>query len=316
MKITKEIKTAILVLVSIALLIWGIMFLSGTNLFNSNRKFYVVYPNVEGLSTASSVTINGLVVGKVSRIQLREDGELLVELLMTDPVDVPKSSKAVIYSPSFIGGKQIALQINYKEADLAQDGDFLEGGNMSGLLDGLGEKADPLIQKLDSVLYNVNVLMTSVNQTLNPEAKKNLQDALAELNATMKNAHQITSKFDRIVSTNESKINNIVSDFNNTSKNLSAFSDDLDKIQLEKLQDILTKFDSAAATLEQMMKDMDSGKGNLGKLLKEEQLYHNLEGATKELNELLEDVKLNPRRYINISVFGKKAEPYTEGVTP
>ncbi len=316
MKITKEIKTAILVLVSIALLIWGIMFLSGTNLFNSNRKFYVVYPNVEGLSTASSVTINGLVVGKVSRIQLREDGELLVELLMTDPVDVPKSSKAVIYSPSFIGGKQIALQINYKEADLAQDGDFLEGGNMSGLLDGLGEKADPLIQKLDSVLYNVNVLMTSVNQTLNPEAKKNLQDALAELNATMKNAHQITSKFDRIVSTNESKINNIVSDFNNTSKNLSAFSDDLDKIQLEKLQDILTKFDSAAATLEQMMKDMDSGKGNLGKLLKEEQLYHNLEGATKELNQLLEDVKLNPRRYINISVFGKKAEPYTEGVTP
>lgn len=316
MKITKEIKTAILVLVSIALLIWGIMFLSGTNLFNSNRKFYVVYPNVEGLSTASSVTINGLVVGKVSRIQLREDGELLVELLMTDPVDVPKSSKAVIYSPSFIGGKQIALQINYKEADLAQDGDFLEGGNMSGLLDGLGEKADPLIQKLDSVLYNVNVLMTSVNQTLNPEAKKNLQDALAELNATMKNAHQITSKFDRIVSTNESKINNIVSDFNNTSKNLSAFSDDLDKIQLEKLQDILTKFDSAAATLDQMMKDMDSGKGNLGKLLKEEQLYHNLEGATKELNQLLEDVKLNPRRYINISVFGKKAEPYTEGVTP
>lgn len=140
MKITKEIKTAILVLVSIALLIWGIMFLSGTNLFNSNRKFYVVYPNVEGLSTASSVTINGLVVGKVSRIQLREDGELLVELLMTDPVDVPKSSKAVIYSPSFLGGKQIALQINYKEADLAQDGDFLEGGNMSGLLDGLGEK--------------------------------------------------------------------------------------------------------------------------------------------------------------------------------
>lgn len=316
MKITKEIKTAILVLVSIALLIWGIMFLSGTNLFNSNRKFYVVYPNVEGLSTASSVTINGLVVGKVSRIQLREDGELLVELLMTDPVDVPKSSKAVIYSPSFLGGKQIALQINYKEADLAQDGDFLEGGNMSGLLDGLGEKADPLIQKLDSVLYNVNVLMTSVNQTLNPEAKKNLQDALAELNATMKNAHQITSKFDRIVSTNESKINNIVSDFNNTSKNLSAFSDDLDKIQLEKLQDILTKFDSAAATLDQMMKDMDSGKGNLGKLLKEEQLYHNLEGATKELNQLLEDVKLNPRRYINISVFGKKAEPYTEGVTP
>jgi len=316
LKITKEIKTAILVLVSIALLIWGIMFLSGTNLFNSSRKFYVVYPNVEGLSTASSVTVNGLVVGKVNNIQLKENGELQVELLMTDPVDVPKSSKAVIYSPSFIGGKQISLEINYKEGDLAQDGDFLDGGNMSGLLDGLGQKADPLIQKLDSVLYNVNHLMVSLNKTLNPEAQKNLQEALAELNATMKNANGITAKFDRIVTTNESKINNIVNDFNNTSQNLSAFSDDLDKIELEKLQEILTKFDNAAATLDQMMSDMNSGKGNLGKLLKEEQLYHNLEGATKELNQLLEDVKLNPRRYINISVFGKKAAPYTENVTP
>ncbi|HUH26565.1 MAG TPA: MlaD family protein [Flavobacterium sp.] len=314
MKITKEIKTAILVLVSIALLIWGIVFLSGTNLFSSTRKLYVVYPNVEGLSTASAVTVNGLVVGKVNSIKLQDDGKLLVELLMTDPVDVPVSSKAVIYAPSFLGGKQIALEINYKEATLAKSGDFLEGGNLSGLLDGLGEKADPLIQKLDSVLYNVNVLVGSINKTLDPATQKNLQDALAELNVTMKNANGITSKFDKIVSTNETKINNIVSDFNTTSKNLANFSGELDKIQLQKLQDILTKFDSAASSLDQMMKDIDSGKGNIGKLLKEEELYHNLEGATKELNQLLEDVKLNPKRYINISVFGKATPTYSEPI--
>jgi len=310
LKVTKEIKTAILVLVSIALLIWGITFLSGSNIFNSTRKFYVVYPNVEGLTTASSVTINGLVVGKVNKIQLMENGSLQVELLMTDPVDVPKTSKAVMYSPSFLGGKQISLEINYNETNFAQDGDFLEGGNMSGLLDGLGEKADPLIQKLDSVLLNVNKLVESINTTLDEETQKNLQEAIAELNQTMKNANGITSKFDRMVTENESKINNIVNDFGQTSKNLAAFSDDLDKVQLEKLQEILAKFDSAAASLDNMMKDVENGKGNLGKLLKEEQLYQNLEGATKELNELLEDVKLNPRRYINISVFGKSAAPY------
>lgn len=310
MKVTKEIKTAILVLVSIVLLIWGITFLSGSNIFNSTRKFYVVYPNVEGLTTASSVTINGLVVGKVNKIQLMENGSLQVELLMTDPVDVPKTSKAVMYSPSFLGGKQISLEINYNETNFAQDGDFLEGGNMSGLLDGLGEKADPLIQKLDSVLLNVNKLVESINTTLDEETQKNLQEAIAELNQTMKNANGITSKFDRMVTENESKINNIVNDFGQTSKNLAAFSDDLDKVQLEKLQEILAKFDSAAASLDNMMKDVENGKGNLGKLLKEEQLYQNLEGATKELNELLEDVKLNPRRYINISVFGKSAAPY------
>lgn len=312
MKLSKEIKTAILVLVSIALLIWGISFLNGSNIFSSSRKFYVKYPNVEGLSTASTVTINGLVVGKVNNIKLEGNGELLVELLMTDPVDVPKSSKAMIYSPSFLGGKQISLDINYKDAALAQSGDFLTGGNVSGLLDGLGEKADPIVQKLDSVLYNVNVLVSNINRTLDPAAQKNLQDALAELNATMKNANAITGKFDRIVTTNESKINNIVSDFNKTSSNLSKFSSELDKIQLEKLQDILNKFDQSASSLQALLNDVQNGKGNIGKLMKEEELYQNLEKASKELNQLLEDVKLNPKRYINISVFGKTAQPYQE----
>lgn len=310
MKISKEIKATILVLASVGLLIWGISFLAGTNLFSKTRVFYVKYPNVEGLSTASSVTINGLVVGKVNNIELQKDGELLVELLMTNDVEVPKSSKAVMYAPSFLGGKQISLEINYQDPTLAQTGDFLTGGNMSGLLDGLGEKADPIVQKLDSVLYNVNVLVGSLNNTLNPETQQNLQNALTELNATMKNANAITGKFDRIVTTNESKINAIVSDFNKTSENLSAFSNELDKIQLQKLQDILNKFDQAATTLNNLMTDVDQGKGNIGKLLKEEQLYQNIEDATKELNELLEDVKLNPKRYINISVFGKTSQPY------
>jgi len=310
LKISKEIKAAILVLASVGLLIWGISFLAGTNLFSKTRVFYVKYPNVEGLSTASSVTINGLVVGKVNNIELQKDGELLVELLMTNDVEVPKSSKAVMYAPSFLGGKQISLEINYQDPTLAQTGDFLTGGNMSGLLDGLGEKADPIVQKLDSVLYNVNVLVGSLNNTLNPETQQNLQNALTELNATMKNANAITGKFDRIVTTNESKINAIVSDFNKTSENLSAFSHELDKIQLQKLQDILNKFDQAATTLNNLMTDVDQGKGNIGKLLKEEQLYQNIEDATKELNELLEDVKLNPKRYINISVFGKTTQPY------
>ncbi|SEH66062.1 phospholipid/cholesterol/gamma-HCH transport system substrate-binding protein [Paenimyroides aquimaris] len=314
--ISREVKTAVLVLLSIGMLIWGYTFLNGKNIFSSSRTFFVEYDNVEGLSTASSVTINGMVVGKVHHISLKDQGKLLVELMMTENVDVPKSSKAIIYSPGFIGGKQIALEINYKDPELAQSGDYLQAGSLTGLIDGLGEKVDPIAKKLDSVLYNVNILVQTINKTLDPAAQKNLQDALAQLNATMTNANAITGKFDRIVSSNETKINNIVSDFNTTSKNLSAFSNDLDKIQLQKLQDILNKFDSAASNLDNMMTDINSGKGNLGKLMKEEQLYQNLEDATKELNQLLEDVKLNPRRYINISVFGKKAAPYEEPVKP
>lgn len=314
--LSKELKTAILVLLSIGMLIWGYTFLNGKNIFSSARTFYVEYENVEGLSTASSVTINGMVVGKVNKISLKEQGKLLVEITMTDKVDIPKSTKAVIYSPDLLGGKQIALNINYNDPELAQSGDYLQSDKLAGMLDTVGAKVDPLAKKLDSVLYNVNILVQTINKTLDPATQKNLQKALAELNNTMTNASAITGKFDRIVSTNETKINNIVSDFNTTSQNLSNFSNNLDKIQIEKLQEIINKFDSAASNLEQMMKDVNSGKGNIGKLLKEEQLYQNLEDATNELNQLLEDVKLNPSRYINISVFGKKAAPYNEPVQP
>src|SRR5690606_14334348 len=119
--------------------------------------FFVEYDNVEGLSTASSVTINGMVVGKVHHISLKNQGKLLVELMMTENVDVPKSSKAIIYSPGFIGGKQIALEINYNDPELAQSGDYLQAGSLTGLIDGLGEKVDPIAKKLDSVQIGIRV---------------------------------------------------------------------------------------------------------------------------------------------------------------
>ncbi len=307
MKVSKEIKTALLVLVSIALLLWGYNFLKGKNLFDSSRKFYVEYTNVEGLSTASAVTINGLGVGKVNHIAIQPNGKLLVEILMTNPVEIPKSSKAIIYAPALIGGKQIAIETNYASREMAESGDYLIAGTQAGLLDGLGAKADPVMQKLDSVLYNVNKLVIGINGTLDPVAQKNLQNALAELNQTMVNAKGITSKFDRIVSSNEGKINNIMTDFNTTSQNLNKLSTNLSQADLNA---IVSKFDHAATNLDNLISSIDRGEGNIGKLMKDETLYKNLNKASKELSQLLEDVKLNPKRYVSISVFGKNAGPY------
>jgi len=227
LKLSKELKTAILVLTSIALVLWGYNFLKGKNIFDTSRKFYVEYENVEGLSTASSVTINGLTVGKVSKITILESGRLLVEILMTNPVDVPKSTKAIIYAPGFIGGKQIALATNFSDKEYAKNGDFLQPDTKLGMLDGLGEKVDPVMQKLDSVLLNVNKVVVSINNTLDAQTQHNLKSALADLNETMGNAKSITNKFDRIVGTNEGKINSIVNEFGNTSSNLNTLSKNL-----------------------------------------------------------------------------------------
>src|SRR5690606_34173178 len=112
----------------------------GSDLFGSTKKFYVKYDNVEGLNPGASVTINGLAVGKVSKINLNDDGKLLVEILMTNPIEVPKTSKAIIYAPGFIGGKQIAIDLNFADNQIAEDGDFLIGEVESGMLDSLTDK--------------------------------------------------------------------------------------------------------------------------------------------------------------------------------
>ncbi|WP_448606887.1 MlaD family protein [Paenimyroides ceti] len=307
MKLSKELKTAILVLTSIALVLWGYNFLKGKNIFDTSRKFYVEYDNVEGLSTASTVTINGLTVGKVSKITILDSGKLLVEILMTNHVEIPKSTKAVIYAPGFIGGKQIALETDFADKEYAKDGDFLIPQAKVGMLDGLGEKVDPVMQKLDSVLLNVNKVVVSINNVLDPQSQQNLKAALADLNETMKNAKGITGKFDRIVDTNTGKINSIVSEFGQTSQNLNKLSNNLSQADIDG---ILKKFDTAATNLDQLIAGIENGQGNLGKLLKDEALYNNLNKASKEMSQLLEDVKLNPKRYIHLSVFGKNPGPY------
>lgn len=307
MKISKEIKTAILVLGSIALLIWGYNFLKGKDLFGNSRTFYVNYDNVEGLTQASTVTVNGMVIGKVNNIAIGDDAKIVVELAINSPIAIPKSTVAEIYSPGMLGGKQVALVIDHADNNLAESGDFLKPNEKLGIIDGLSGKADPIMTKLDSVLQNVNQLVAGLNKTLDDETRNNLQNSLAELNQTMKNTTQITNGFNRIVNNNEQKINTIVSDFEQTSGNLKEMSNQLSEADLKATLD---EFQQTAESLNAMMKKIESGQGNLGKLMNDEKLYSNLEGASKQLNQLIEDIKLNPKRYINISVFGKKSAPY------
>lgn len=309
MKISKEIKTALLVIGSLALLIWGYNFLKGKDLFSSNRTFYVNYDNVEGLNQASTVTINGMIVGKVNNIFMNNEGTITVELSVNSPIEIPASTVAEIYSPGMLDGKQVALIVDFSDGNLASSGDFLNSGVKIGLLDGLSGKADPIMVKLDSVLYNVNQLVVGLNNTLDDSLKASLQNSLAELNHTLKNTTQITTGFNRIVADNEQKIGTIVSDFSETSGNLKQMSEELAQADLKATLD---KFEETADNLSNMMAKIESGEGNLGKLINDDELYNNLEGTSKELNQLIEDIKLNPKRYLNISVFGKKSTPYEE----
>lgn len=308
MKLTREIKTAILVIASILLFIWGYSFLKGRDLFTNYKVFYAEYDNVEDLSPSAPVTLNGLAVGKVNKITIDEvTGKLLVELQLKTDFPVSKSSVAAIYSPSLIGGKQIKIVPNFADKVLAEDGQKLTSTVELGLTESLGGKIEPIQQKLDKMLVNIDVLVTGLNNTLDKTTQENLKKTIAELSQTMQQFHKASGSLNNILDTNKGQISSAVTNLNKMSSNFNKISDSLNKADLGKT---VRNLNQALAKVDGLMNNLNSGKGTAGKLLNDDALYNNLAKTSKELELLLQDVRLYPTRYVNVSLFGKKNKPY------
>ncbi|RTY87352.1 MlaD family protein [Flavobacterium sp. RSP15] len=308
MKITREIKTAILVIASILLFIWGYSFLKGRDLFTNYKTFYVEYKSVEGLATSSPVTLNGLVVGKVNSITINENtGLLLVELQLKTDFPISKSSRASIYEPGFIGGKQIAITPNFKDKSLALDGQKLQGGVQLGLTDKVGDQLAPLQEKLEKLLLSTDKLISGFNNVLDQKGQQDLKLTLAELSKTIEQFHKVSLNVNTLLETNRAQINGVVSNFSKISGNFSKISDSLNKADLGKT---VKNLNATLGRVDGIMSGLESGKGSMGKLLNDEAFYQNIKNATKELELLLQDIRLYPTRYVNISLFGKKNKPY------
>ncbi|MGO4771738.1 MlaD family protein [Flavobacterium sp. W22_SRS_FK3] len=308
MKLTREIKTAILVIASILLFIWGYSFLKGRDLFTNYKTFYVEYANVEDLASSAPVTLNGLGIGKVNKITINQTtGKLLVELQIKTDFPISKTSKAALYSPSLIGGKQIKIIPNMADKDLAVDGQTLEAAIELGLTESLGGKIEPIQQKLDLMLANINTLVSGLNNVLDKKGQEDLKKSLSELSQTMEQFHRASGSLNSILDTNKGQINGAVTNLNKMSSNFNKISDSLNKADLGKT---VRNLNQTLAKVDGIMSNLNSGKGTAGKLLNDDALYNNLSKTSKELELLLQDVRLHPTRYINVSVFGKKNKPY------
>lgn len=313
LKLTREIKTAILVIASILLFIWGYSFLKGRDLFTSYKTFYVEYSSVEGLAKSAPVTINGLVIGKVNDITLNEStGNLLVELQIKSDFPISKSSIASIYEPGFIAGKQISIEPNFQDKTLAVSGDKLSGTIKLGLADKVGQQLVPLQGKLEKIMVNADNLITSINNVLDKKAQEDLKISLAELSKTMEQFHKASLSMNTILDENKTQIKGTVANLNKVSGDFSKISDSLQKADLGKT---VRNLNETLAKVDAIMTGIKSGKGTMGKLITDDALYSNLSKTSKELELLLQDVRLYPTRYVNVSLFGKKNKPYKAPVT-
>ncbi|MDM1059794.1 MlaD family protein [Myroides odoratimimus] len=308
MKISREIKTAILVLGAIALFIWGYSFLKGRNIFDNSTRFYVEYDNVEGLTTSSTVTINGLVVGKVSKIDLdNTSGKLKVELLMTQKINISKNSVAKIYSPGLLEGKGIMIDPLFGDTNFAESGQTLKGEVVLDMTEKLTKQIEPLQLKVEEALANLNTMLASVNNIMDENTQQSLKSAMTQLDSTLAGANKLMAATNQMVAATQPKLDGTLTNLNTMSSNFASISTDLKALDIKST---FTNLDNATASMDKIMGDIQGGKGSVGKLLKDEQLYSNLEGASKELEALLRDLKEHPKRYVHFSLFGKKATPY------
>lgn len=313
MKITREIKVAVLVILSIVLFYWGFVFLKGKNLFDSSNKLYAVYDNVAGLVISAPVTINGLNIGKVNTIEMLPDGKMRVELVITnEQIQIAKSSIAQIMDSGLIGGREIAILNNFSDKNFVESGDTLKTSDKLGLTAELANQIGPVKDKVEVLLENANKLIESLNATLDVTTQQKLRSSIASLEATMAEFSQASKSVNGILDDNKSKLNTMVTNFEKTSSNLNSMSSSLEKADLgatvKKLEATLTNVNGIMANLEQ-------GKGSMGKLLSDDAMYNNLTKTSKELELLLQDLRLNPTRYVNVSVFGKKNKPYVAPTT-
>ena len=312
---SKELKIGIIAVIIIGISIWGFNFLKGQNLLDpGSRTFKVEYARIGGLSKSSAVTINGLKVGKVDNIEfdssLEKRGQLLVTFIIDNEFEFSKRSIVKIYSPNPLSGSNLAIIPNY-EGDMAISGDLLQGEIEESLFTSIGERLNPLQQKIEGVIVRTDTLFGGLNKVLNDKTISGINSSIANLSATIIDIRKTIAAVNSMVADNQENLKITIENTKNITTNFSKVSENINALDFNE---IIDKADQAIGNFNEMSKKINAGEGTIGQLLNDKRMYDNLEAATGELEQLLRDIKLNPKRYIHFSVFGKRQLPYAEKV--
>ncbi len=304
MKFSKEIKAVLIILSGVFLFLLGYNFLNGTSLFKKENSLFALYDNVEGLQVGTKVTVNGLSVGKVAKIDfLPNTTQILVSFTIRNDVVFSKNSVAELYEAGLIGGKSIAIHPVYDNYTKFKSGDTLKSSVKPGLTDVVNQQIAPLQQKLEKVLTNADSLFSGVNNVLNSEGKNNLSTTLENLSSAVKNTDELVSRFNSISKNQNKNINRTIENLSMISESLNNISDSLSKSNLKQT---IYNFEKLSSNFIDVLTEIQNGKGTINKLIYQDSLYQNLKNSSKAIEILIKDLKSNPKRYVHFSLFGKK----------
>lgn len=323
MKINREFKVGLAAIVALVLFYWGFNFLKGKDLFDDSRTYYAIYDRVDGLTAAKPVVVNGFKVGLVDNVYFHPDGSgrLIVEIKMTNDITISENTIANIHSTDLLGDKSIQLVLG-SSPQPAESGDTLTSNIELSLTEEVNEQVAPLKSKAEKLFGSMDTVLTLVSGFLNDE---NQQSFLRTFNSLERSFQTLENTVNRVDNTVKDSQDDMITTIENIAKisttleqnsenltsiinNVNTISDSLSRVRFAETFQSLNR---AMVSAESIMTKVDQGEGSLGKLINNEELYNNLEDASEQLDLLLLDIKYNPNRYVNFSVFSKDRE-YSE----
>ena len=289
-KISKQIKIGFVAIVAILLLIFGINFLKGKNLFDNNRSFYAVYSNIAGLQSGSSVFLNGFSIGVVTEISINPSNiqEIIVLVNIDQQFNIPSNSILKIVNQDLMGTKAINLVLGNSNLPASQN-DTLISSIEGSLQEEVNKQIVPLKNKAEGLIGSLDSAINVIVSVLSEDARESLSNSLVSLDKTFNSLSSTMYKIDKIVEDNDQKVSEIMDNIHQNNDEITNILENLEILSIE---------------LAVMSKKINSSEGSLGLLIHNKNLYNNLDKSAKELSELIADIKKNPKRYFEVSVFG------------
>ncbi len=310
MKVSNETKIGALTAIAITLLILGFNFLKGKNLIEKKATLYISFNKVNGLNMADVIKINGLKVGGVEDMQ-ETDANLsgiVVAFHLTRAINIPKDTYAkVVTNP--LGSSYIELVMG-KSPVYAKDGDTLKSMENKGLVEDLQDKLEPTIESLNKTLATLEETVKRVGNVFDEEAKQNIGKTLKELAIATDQINGMLAPGKGSIAKSMDNVAGITSNLKNNNDSITMIIGNLTKVSKDlssaEIGNTIQSLETAATSLNQILNGIKEGKGSLGKLAKDDALYKNLNSTSNSLNILLQDLRMHPKRYVQVSVFGKK----------
>lgn len=283
-------------------MIFTFNYLKGINILNSNPEYHTVF-DYNALDTSSPVTIKGNKIGKILKIEYdNKTGKTAVTISVNKDLRFSTNSKIKLYETGLMGGNALAI-VPEPGDKMAESGDFLQSIVESGLIKSLTDNFSGISSNLGNTMQSADTLLINLNKLVIDDSKEGLKQTIAELNITVASFNRLSNNINALVSKNDVELTSAIKNFNKVSSDLSVMSADLKNV---KLSESVAQLESTLQSVNSLMTDVKNGNGTLGKLMTDDKLYTNLENASKQMEQLLLDFKLNPKRYVHFSVFGKK----------